>query len=41
MSKFVILERGTISFTEPQFCGWFMNCPTKIFEPPEGGEGEN
>ncbi|HDK7155513.1 TPA: hypothetical protein PTV43_000624 [Clostridium botulinum] len=34
MECFKILEKGALNFTEPQFCLWYMNCPTKIFDPP-------
>lgn len=40
MNHFILLEKGSILFTEPRFCAWYMNCPTKIFDPPEEGEGE-
>lgn len=34
MKNFIILEKGQLCFIEPQFCSWYMNCPTKIFDPP-------
>jgi len=28
--KFIVIEKGVLSFSEPNFCGIFGNCRSKI-----------
>jgi len=34
MKRFEVLERGVLTFAEPNFCWWYMNCPIKVLSNP-------